>query len=171
MPAWKSSNAGSNPGRGESPFFRPERDCGTHALLAPVMVLPAAQHLHDHLHHPTDDPAGPGAHRRTPPLSHLTVLELLLRTSHLWCSNSVPGGTSFFGAHAPALQAIAPFGQSFLTCLLRPPPLQSPDPVQSRRRHPNRSASVFSGHHPPSNFSQCRGIDRPDKRPSSDRDM
>ena len=75
---------------------------------------PPAQHLHQHRHHAADDSPGAGADRGNPLLSHLTVLELLPRT---------------FGAHAPALRAIAPCGQSFLSNLLRPPTLQRPEPA------------------------------------------
>jgi len=41
------------------------------------------------------------SHPARPPASSLAP-------SHLRCSNSVPDGTSFFGAHAPALEPVAP---------------------------------------------------------------
>jgi len=31
-------------------------------------LLTPPEHPHQHRHHPADDPAGPGAHRREPPL-------------------------------------------------------------------------------------------------------
>ncbi len=91
---------------------------------------PPAEHPHNHRHHPADNPAGPGADRRDPLLSHLTVLELLLHT---------------FGAHAPALRAIAPCGQSLFSNLLRPPAFKRPDPgLELLVRRP----SVFSRSRP-----------------------
>ena len=52
-PSWKALLAGTGVLQGGGVEF---------------LLSPPAQHPHGHRHHPADDPAGPGAHRREPPL-------------------------------------------------------------------------------------------------------